>query len=676
MRWPDVVAAYFQPEGWLQEQDPHFVPRIDQATMARAVAQTIEDSGRLVIEAGTGVGKTYAYLIPALLSGKKTLISTATRNLQDQLFGRDIPYLLTRLGLPLKTALLKGRSSYLCLHRMDLADQHMSNRQAQSALAAVRKWSLGTSTGDLTQMSGLDEKSPLWPWITSTRENCLGSECPKSRECHVNLARREALAADLTVINHHLFFADLVIRESGQAQLLPAVQTVVFDEAHQLNEVGIQFLGEELSSTSMLELARDILGAGLQYAKGVIDWRSQTAQLEQAIRDWRLLWPAETTPSKWRWTAGLPGPVQASEWNASMQDMRVELLRLDAALTNCEEASPELVRLKERVMLTLKRIDQFLAPPVVNRVRWVETARGVRLVESPLEIGGWMDEKVWSKETTPDQGAQSFVFTSATLGDEPQLKWFTEPMGLSGAQTVCLGSPFDYGRQSAVYVPLEAPHPSSSEHADFVAEIAYEAVQRLGGKTMVLTTSVKSLQRISSILNQRLSDPSIQVLVQGKAAKNELLRQFKEAGAQKSDRQESVGAVLVATASFWEGVDIAGDALMCVVIDKLPFPMPSDPWVQARCEQLDAQGGSSFREFSIPAAAVALKQGAGRLIRQETDRGILVICDNRLTNMSYGKRLRQALPSMQPITTRSDFLSYLLKLQEHLLTKVSTKGAQ
>jgi ATP-dependent DNA helicase DinG len=264
MLWPDTVASYFQPQGWLAQQDPPLIPRADQAVMAHAVAQAIQDGERLVVEAGTGVGKTYAYLVPALLSGKKTLISTATRNLQDQLYGRDIPYLLQRLGLPLKTALLKGRSSYLCLQRMALAEQHVNNPAALSALSRVRKWSQTTVTGDLAQMSGLDEKSPLLPWITSTRENCLGSECPQSKACHVNVARREALAADVTVINHHLFFADLVIREAGQAQLLPGAQTVIFDEAHQLNEVGIQFLGDELSSGVLLDLARDVLASGLQ----------------------------------------------------------------------------------------------------------------------------------------------------------------------------------------------------------------------------------------------------------------------------------------------------------------------------------------------------------------------------------------------------------------------------
>jgi ATP-dependent DNA helicase DinG len=676
MRWPDAVAAYFESGGWLQQQDPHFIARADQAAMAHAVAQTIEQAGHLVVEAGTGVGKTYAYLIPALLSGKKTLISTATRNLQDQLFGRDIPYLLTRLGLPVKTALLKGRSSYLCLHRMDLADQHMGNRQGQSALAAVRQWALSTTTGDLTQMPGLDEKSPLLPWVTSTRDNCLGSECPKSRECHVNLARREALAADLTVINHHLFFADLVIRETGQAQLLPAVQTVVFDEAHQLNEVGIQFLGEELSSTALLELARDTLGVGLQYAMGVIDWREQTAQLELTVREWRLLWPPETTPAKWRWAAGLPGPVQADDWQASMHEMRVHMQGLQSALAACEETSPEMLRLKDRFAGMVQRIDQFLAPASANRVRWVETARGVRLVESPLEIGGWMQQKVWHKERAPDEVAQSFVFTSATLGDEPQLKWFTNPMGLAGAQALSLGSPFDYGRQSALYVPLDAPHPSSAEHADFVARLAWEAVHRLGGRTLVLTTSMKSLHRIAGLLQHTLANQAVDVLVQGKAAKNELLRQFKAVAEPGSGLPQARGAVLVATASFWEGVDVPGDALMCVVIDKLPFPMPSDPWVQARCEQIDAQGGNAFREFSVPAAAVALKQGAGRLIRQETDRGLLVICDKRLVSMPYGKRLQQALPRMQAITSQSDFLDYLQRLQAHVLTKASTKDAR
>ncbi len=359
-----------------------------------------------------------------------------------------------------------------------------------------------------------------------------------------------------------------------------------------------------------------------------------------------------------------------------MQEIRVHMQGLQSALAACEETSPEMLRLKDRFAGMVQRIDQFLAPASANRVRWVETARGVRLVESPLEIGGWMQQKVWHKERAPDEVAQSFVFTSATLGDEPQLKWFTNPMGLVGAQALSLGSPFDYRRQSALYVPLDAPHPSSAEHADFVARVAWEAVHRLGGRTLVLTTSMKSLQRIAGLLQHTLADQAIDVLVQGKAAKNELLRQFKAVAEPGSGLPQTRGAVLVATASFWEGVDVPGDALMCVVIDKLPFPMPSDPWVQARCEQIDAQGGNSFREFSVPTAAVALKQGAGRLIRQETDRGVLVICDKRLVSMSYGKRLQQALPCMQQITSQSDFFDYLEQLQTHVLTKVSTKDAR
>ena len=656
-----AVQSTFAPGGPLAQAAEGFVARDGQTQLAQAVARTIGQGGVLVAEAATGVGKTFAYLVPALLSGERVLVSTATKTLQDQLFGRDLPRLARALGVPARMALLKGRSSYLCLHRLEFAGESSDLRMtgARHALSKIERWSKTTRTGDLAELPGLEERSPVIPLVTSTRENCLGADCPKFRGCHVNVARREAMAADVVVINHHLFFADLAIRESGMAELLPTVRVAIFDEAHQLNETGIQFLGQQLATGQLLDFARDVLGAGLQQARGLCDWTQLASGVELAARDLRMAVGQVRGASRLRWTAEAPDGVEAVAWQASLARLHTALTDAAAALDTVSELAPDFVRLHERARLLAGRTQRFAAPCDVALVRWADVSQSLRLVESPLDIA----DTVRTRLLAAPEGegpARAWVFVSATLGDDARLSWFTQPCGLQDAEVLRIGSPFDYARQAALYVPAHIARPADPAHSGDVARLAGDAAARLGGRTMVLTTTLRALRSIGDALAERFPVSSgIEVLVQGALPKRVLMDRFRagNAGGQR-------GCVLVASASFWEGVDMPGDALQLVIIDKLPFPPPGDPLVEARCRRIESEGRSAFADYSVPEAAVALKQGAGRLIRRETDTGLLVICDTRLTQMGYGRRLLAALPPMRRITNPAEFDAALAALRD------------
>ncbi len=663
------VRAAFEAGGVLSRAEEHFRPRQGQIDMALAVANTIEQGGALVVEAGTGVGKTFSYLVPALLSGERVLLSTATKTLQDQLFGRDLPRLVAALGLPLRTALLKGRSSYLCLHRLHQArhaldaDAHKSLR----ALAEVERWAPMTRTGDLAEVESLDERSPLLPLVSSTRDNCLGSQCPQFRACHVNLARREAMAADVVVVNHHLFFADLAVRESGMAELLPTVRVVVFDEAHQLNEIGVQFLGAQLGSGQLLDFARDVLSTGMQQAQGLVDWHACVRALEHAARDLRMLAGPVAAGTRLRWTGLAPEGLDARDWLECL-DAVVQALRHAAEqLQTVTELAPDFVRLHERALTLTERATRFAAPGDGQAVRWADVGLQLRLIESPLDIA----QAVQTRLLQADKGVgavgdgRAWIFTSATLGDDARLRWFTEPCGLAQAEVLRVDSPFDYATQAALYVPLNLPKPADPGHSAAVAALVADAALRIGGRTLVLTTTLRALRAIGSALKAQVG-AELDVLVQGEGTKRRLMECFR-AGAQEGGR----GCILVASASFWEGVDVPGDALQLVCIDKLPFPPPNDPLVEARTQRIEQAGGSPFKDYFLPETAVALKQGAGRLIRRESDRGVLMVCDTRLVQMGYGRRLRAALPAMRQIKDGPDFLQALADLATRPSTTAS-----
>ena len=687
------VSVTLSSHGVLAQSVPGFLPRLGQTDMAMAVTQTLEQGGQLVVEAGTGVGKTYAYLVPVLLSGQRALVSTATKALQDQLFSRDIPRLIEVLGLPIRVALLKGRANYLCLHRMEQARHSPESGQpgAQKALAKIETWAQSTRTGDMAELTGLDERSSLWPLVTSTRDNCLGSSCPSYRACHVNLARKEAMASDVVVINHHLFFADMAVRESGVAELLPTVRVTVFDEAHQLNEIGVNFLGKQLSTVQLLELSRDVLATGLQLARGLVDWHALSDSLEKSARDLRLAAGLHRGSVRLRWTELCPEGVEVADWSAALDKLQQALALMQAGLEMVVELAPDFQRLFERTRELEQKAALFSNPPDPEGVRWAEVSAQLRLIESPLDIAQAFSaltrplQAVPSGEADapadPDSlealmagdprhaaghpaaapdgvGQRAWIFTSATLGDEPSLRWFTEPCGLTSAQVMQVSSPFNYAQQAALYVPEHLPKPADPGHAGHVAQLVVEAVQLLGGRTLVLTTTLNAMRSIGEYLQTRL-DPAVnvEVLVQGQSPKRRLMERFREGGG-----DGRAGCVLVASASFWEGFDVPGEALQLVVIDKLPFPPPGDPLFEARSQRISRDGRSAFADHALPEAAVTLKQGAGRLIRSETDRGVLVVCDTRLVTMSYGRRLVRGLPDMRRLSGHAEFLSTLRQL--------------
>jgi len=554
------------------------------------------------------------------------------------------------LGVPVRAALLKGRSSYLCLERLERACRGVPGQlldpQWLRALARVQQWARGTRSGDLDELPGLDEATPVLPLITSTRDNCLGAACPQASACHVNRARADALAADVVVVNHHLFFADLALRTAGVAELLPRARVVVFDEAHQLCDIGLQFTGLQVGTGALRAFARDALAEGLAQARGLAPWLPLATALEDAVRGLRQAAgsaPRRHPPALARGAAPGRARQRLAPGHALLG---AGVRRPGGALGVLQDKAPALAQLHVRGTGLMQRMAHFAAPGVPGAVRWLDVGTQLRFVESPPDIADTMRALMQPVAGTP---ATAWVFTSATLGGDATLRWFTGPCGVEDARILRVESPFDYARQAALYVPPDMPPPSSSAaHSQAVAVLAGDAALRLGGRTMVLTTTRRALHAIGAALQERLAGQGLTVLVQGQQPRHLLLQRLRQGGA-----------VLVGAGSFWEGVDLPGDALQLLVIDKLPFAPPDDPLAQARAQRLEAAGRSAFREHALPEAAVALQQGAGRLIRHEADRGVLVVCDTRLRTMGYGKRLRAALPPMQWLASEAEFAQAL-----------------
>ena len=628
--------------------------------MALAVARAVQGGGALVVEAGTGVGKTFAYLAPALLSGARVLVSTATKALQDQLFLRDIPRLAASLGVPVRLAQLKGRSSYLCLQRLDEAfaggaAEHLSAAQ-QRLLGEVRLWAQRTASGDVAELPALDEASPLLPLITSTRENCLGAACPRVAQCHVNTARRTALGADVVVVNHHLFFADLQVRESGVAELLPNASVVVFDEAHQINAVGLQFLAVQTGTAAWKRLAADLLRQSQGPQRGFADWYGLSGALSQSVQAVAALFGESASTRRLPWVDGAPEGVDSQTWIAALGRLAAALEAARTCLDLLADAHVSMQLLSQRAQTLHQQVAGFAGASAAGMVQWAEVGAQVRICASPLNISAVLRQHV----TLGEHSSRAWIFTSATLGTDEDLRWFVEPCGLEGARTLRVESPFDYARQAAIYVPQEFPEPAHPDHSAAVAALVADAATHIGGKTLVLTTTLRAVQAVRKALQEFMSQQEaggLDILAQGDASKRELLERF-TADAVSPAR----GAVLVASAAFWEGIDLAGDVLQLLVIDKLPFAPPDDPLVRAQTDACKAAGGNAFKDIHLPQAAMVLKQGAGRLIRGESDRGILVVCDTRLHTRAYGKKLLQALPPMRRLRDAADWKNALAEL--------------
>ncbi len=618
------AAEWLGPDGPLASQVPGFAPRAPQQQMAAAVAAVLEDGGTLLVEAGTGIGKTYAYLVPALLSGARVIISTGTRHLQDQLFQQDLPMVRRALDLPIQTALLKGRSNYLCRYRLQAAerDGRFDSRQQVGELHRIREWSRHTRHGDIAEVPDVPETSSIWPKVTSTVDNCLGQDCPDFDDCFVAKARREALGADLLVINHHLFCADMAIKETGFAELLPGAEAIILDEAHQLPEIASHFFGKSLSGRQLVELARDTLVEQAREAADFPALRQQAEGLlpmEAALRE--ALGPMERR-APWREVAELPAVQEAVEGLTGALDRLREALQEAAqrgkGLENCHRRSEELA---QRLTLLAGEAEG------ADQVRWFETrGRGFTLSLTPLDIA-----PAFRGRMAAQPGA--WIFTSATLAVAQNFEHFAARLGVQDYDALRLDSPFDFARNTLLYHPPQLPDPSSPHYTAALMEAALPVLEASRGRAFLLFTSYRALREAAGLLADRLEYP---LLVQGELSKVALLRQFRKLG----------NAVLLGTASFWEGVDVRGEALSCVIIDRLPFAAPGDPVLQARIESLRQRGEDPFRCYQLPQAVITLKQGAGRLIRDVSDRGVLVLGDPRLLSKFYGRVFLDSLPPM------------------------------
>jgi ATP-dependent DNA helicase DinG len=622
------VDAIFSQGGLLSKAFQDYRVRPQQMEMASAIAAAIEGREVLVAEAGTGTGKTFAYLIPALLSGGKVIISTGTKTLQDQLFFRDIPSVRDILKLPVTVAMLKGRGNYVCHYHLERAqaEGRFMSRDDVRYLPLIERFARTSDSGDKSALGEVPESAGIWSYVTSTRDNCLGQECSQHKECFVMEARKRAQAADVVVVNHHLFFADVMLRDEGAAELLPASNTVVFDEAHQLPETASLFFGENLSTSQLLELAHDARAEGLISAKEFAALPEAAGTLEKAARDLRLVFPQETGRMP------LPAAQKMRGFQDALATAKGKLDDLTAQLQSQAERSPGLENCWQRGAALGAQLQRWMDDTDIEQVRWVEVFnRALQLNSTPLSIA-----EIFRKQI--DGNARAWIFTSATLAVKRDFSHYQSQMGLVGTATACWDSPFDYPSQAVLYVPQGLPDPNSREYTEAVVQAALPVIRASGGRAFVLCTSLRAMREAHELLKEAFDKEGLEfpLLLQGDGSRTELLERFRKLGS----------AVLVASQSFWEGVDVRGSALSVVIIDKLPFSPPDDPVLSARIEKINREGRNAFMEYQLPHAVITLKQGAGRLIRDEQDRGVLMICDPRLLTKSYGRRIWQSLPPM------------------------------
>ncbi|HXI36580.1 MAG TPA: ATP-dependent DNA helicase, partial [Burkholderiales bacterium] len=629
------LARAFAPDGPLAALIPGYKPRAQQLEMAAAIGDAIEKNGVLVAEAGTGTGKTFAYLVPALLSGGKVIVSTGTKTLQDQLYDRDLPAVRGALASGASAALLKGRANYVCLYRLRRAssEARLGSRAEAAQLAKIVHFAERSTTGDRADLADVPEDAPVWAHATSTRENCLGQECPDYSDCFVMRARRNALAADVVVVNHHLFFADVVLRDEGVAELLPSCNTVVFDEAHQLPETARAFFGERLSTHQLLEICRDArveLRASGVAGEGAAELDARAARLEKAARDLRLSLGDSAGRLGWRQALQLPG------FGDALQKLGHALAQLGEPVAAQAERSEGLAACDRRIAAARALLARLGEGEGGEEVRWAEAlAHAAVLHLTPISSAELFQRQMLDHP-------RAWIFTSATLAVGEDFEHFKRELGLGAAEARRWSSPFDFASQALLYLPRGLPaEPNDPRFTEGVVEAALPVLRASRGRAFLLFTTLRALRRAHELLQGRTEFP---LLVQGTGSRSELLARFRSLG----------NAVLLGSQSFWEGVDVRGEALSLVVIDKLPFAPPDDPVLAARIDSLKARGGDPFNELQLPQAVLQLKQGAGRLIRDEADRGVLMLCDPRLLSKGYGRRILKSLPPMKPVRELED----------------------
>ncbi|MDR3393040.1 MAG: ATP-dependent DNA helicase [Sulfuriferula sp.] len=641
---PDIEQA-FAIDGPLAAVIPGFRARDQQIEMARAVQHAISTQGTLIAEAGTGTGKTLAYLTPALLDGGKVIVSTGTKNLQDQLFHRDLPAVRGALGVPAMIALLKGRANYVCHYHLERAreDGRFMSREDVAHLQLVTNFAEHSRTGDKAELAGVAEDANIWRYVTSSRDNCLGGDCPHHKQCFVLEARKKAMEADIIVVNHHLFFADVWLRDEGVAELLPACNTVIFDEAHQLPETAGLFFGETLSTGQLIELARDARIEAVASCKDYAALPEAALALDKAARDLRLVFQEDNG----RW------PLDKVQHRDGYADMLAQcdrtLTALNAHLENQAQRAPGIENAWQRGVALAAQLNKWQQPQASDTVRWIEAfSHALTLNTTPLSIAD-----VFAKQIADN--ARAWIFTSATLSVKGDFSHYRTRLGLTDSASACWDSPFDYDKQAIFYLPPNMPEPNTSGYTEAVVKAALPLLAASGGRAFLLFTSLRAMKEARALIEVEFESRQLgyPILMQGERSRTELLEQFRSLG----------NAVLLGSQSFWEGVDVKGDALSLVVIDKLPFAPPDDPVLAARIQQINQQGGNAFMEYQLPHAVITLKQGAGRLIRDENDHGVLMICDPRLVSKPYGRRIWQSLPPMKRSRDENEVVAFFHQLK-------------
>ena len=634
------ASKYLGQTGPFTEQIPGYQVRENQLELCDAIADALEDGEVLAAEAGTGIGKTFAYLVPSLLSGKKVIISTGTRHLQDQLFHTDLPRVIKALSIQSAPALLKGRSNYLCLHRLTTAP-HLGfmNRETRACLSEIDEWSKLTQSGDISELDAVPEDSYIWPMVTSTADNCLGGDCDQWEKCFIVNARKKAQAADVVVINHHLLLADMTLKNEGFAELLPDADAFIIDEAHQLYDVAARFFGDVVSSRQLISLARDTIAEQVNDASDMAELRDYAEELEKAARDFRISLGDGGLRDTWLKVRNKPAVKQ------SLENLISTLNDLIAALEMAAERGRGLEQCFERAQMTLARLRLFQqggadvneaagsARPTDEEqaVLWYETyTKSFMLHATPIDVAS-----IFQKHT--DNFSKSWLFTSATLQVNKQFDHFAHNIGLENYKNGVWDSPFDYEKQSLLFLPQNLPQPNEPAYTKELMQAALPVLTASQGRAFVLFTSYYAMHKAYDFLKQRLP---FELLMQGDLPKHQLLEKFRDTD----------NAVLLGTSSFWEGVDVRGESLSCVIIDKLPFASPGDPVMQARIDAIKRNGGQPFMEFQVPQAVIALKQGVGRLIRDVNDSGVVMIGDPRLKQKAYGRIFLNSLPAM-PVTS-------------------------
>ncbi|HET9112572.1 MAG TPA: ATP-dependent DNA helicase [Burkholderiales bacterium] len=637
----DEIERAFAADGPFATAIPGFKTRSQQLEMARAVRNAIDGRQTLIVEAGTGTGKTLAYLAPALLHGGKVIVSTGTKHLQDQLFYRDLPAVRGALQVPAVIALLKGRANYVCHYHLERAaqDGRFTTRESSLHLQQIVQFAKHSQSGDKAELSGVAEDADIWRHVTSTRDNCLGGDCPRHNQCFVLEARKKAMEADIIVVNHHLFFADVWLRDEGVAELLPACNTVIFDEAHQLPETAGLFFGETLSTGQLLELARDARLEGLSSCKDYAPLPEAAMAMDKAARDLRLAFDEESG----RWP--LDKAQLRQDYAAALTHCHRTLDELNTQLETQAARAPALENIWKRGQELATQLGNWQQPPAQETVRWIEAfSHALTLNTTPLSVAD-----VFAKQI--ESNARAWIFTSATLSVKGDFTHYRSQLGLANGASLSWDSPFEYARQAVFYLPQNMPEPNTAGYTAAVVKTALPLLAASEGRAFLLFTSLRAMKEARHLLEQEFAHSHLDfpILMQGERSRTELLAQFRALG----------NAVLLGSQSFWEGVDVKGDALSLVIIDKLPFMPPDDPVLAARIRQINESGGNAFMQYQLPHAVITLKQGAGRLIRDETDRGVLVICDPRLVSKPYGKRIWQSLPPMKRSRNEDEVVEFL-----------------